>query len=189
MSATIHNYLLIVLLACILVGAALPELVSGQSCGCATDMCCSQYGYCGTGDDYCGTGCQAGPCTAAPTGPTPTDVSISDIVTDAFFNGIIGQADSSCAGQGFYTRSAFLGAVDSFPLFGQGGSIDDSKREIAAAFAHFTQETGRKISMSSSLPYISLLQKYRNIMVFIRDLSLLIMVIKALSIQVIKSCN
>ncbi|KAI8537315.1 hypothetical protein RHMOL_Rhmol09G0014000 [Rhododendron molle] len=109
MSATIHNYLLIVLLACILVGAALPELVSGQSCGCATDMCCSQYGYCGT---------------------------------DAFFNGIIGQADASCAGKGFYTRSAFLGAVDSFPMFGKDGSIDDSKREIAAAFAHFTLETG-----------------------------------------------
>ncbi|PWC22039.1 hypothetical protein EH206_04700 [Brenneria nigrifluens DSM 30175 = ATCC 13028] len=33
-----------------------------QVCGCAADLCCSQYGYCGTGEDYCGTGCQSGPC-------------------------------------------------------------------------------------------------------------------------------
>ncbi|CAF1512296.1 unnamed protein product, partial [Rotaria sp. Silwood1] len=23
----------------------------------------SKWGYCGTGPDYCGAGCQAGPCT------------------------------------------------------------------------------------------------------------------------------
>ncbi|KAK7204495.1 glyoxal oxidase N-terminus-domain-containing protein [Myxozyma melibiosi] len=26
--------------------------------------CCSQYGFCGSGDDYCGTGCQSGDCLA-----------------------------------------------------------------------------------------------------------------------------
>ena len=25
-------------------------------------MCLSQWGYCGTTDDYCGEGCQGGPC-------------------------------------------------------------------------------------------------------------------------------
>ncbi|KAG5530509.1 hypothetical protein RHGRI_025453 [Rhododendron griersonianum] len=141
MSATMHN-LLTIILAGILAGAALPTLISGQDCGCAADECCSQYGYCGTSDAYCGTGCQAGPCTAAPGASTPTDVSVSDIVTDAFFNGIIDQAAASCAGKGFYTRSVFLQAADSYPLFGREGSIDVSKREIAAAFAHFTHETG-----------------------------------------------
>ena len=25
-------------------------------------FCCSQFGYCGLGGVYCGTGCQSGPC-------------------------------------------------------------------------------------------------------------------------------
>jgi len=27
-------------------------------CGCASGLCCSQWGYCGTGDSYCGQGCR-----------------------------------------------------------------------------------------------------------------------------------
>ncbi|CAI9108590.1 OLC1v1008234C2 [Oldenlandia corymbosa var. corymbosa] len=68
--------------------------------------------------------------------------SVADIVTDAFFNGIANQAGSGCAGKGFYTRSAFLSAVNSYPAFGTTGSTDDAKREIAAFFAHVTYETG-----------------------------------------------
>ncbi|KAG5529131.1 hypothetical protein RHGRI_029714 [Rhododendron griersonianum] len=85
MSATMHNLPTIILVG-ILAGAALPMLISGQDCSCAADECCSQYGYCRTSDAYCGTGCPAGPCTATS---TPTDVSVSNIVKDAFFNGII----------------------------------------------------------------------------------------------------
>mmetsp|Transcript_44301 Transcript_44301/g.93071 ORF Transcript_44301/g.93071 Transcript_44301/m.93071 type:complete len:111 (-) Transcript_44301:222-554(-) len=35
---------------------------------CANKMCCSQYGYCGNADSYCGTGCQpnAGFCPSTP---------------------------------------------------------------------------------------------------------------------------
>ncbi|KAM7460934.1 hypothetical protein LguiA_029055 [Lonicera macranthoides] len=43
---------------------------------------------------------------------------------------------------GFYTRAAFLQACDSYKQFGRTGSIDDSKREIAALFAHITHGTG-----------------------------------------------
>ncbi|XP_031124075.1 endochitinase EP3-like [Ipomoea triloba] len=68
--------------------------------------------------------------------------SVSDIVSDAFFNGIADQADSRCEGKGFYTRTSFLDAVNSYPQFGTVGSADDSKREIAAFFAHVTYETG-----------------------------------------------
>ncbi|CBI24652.3 unnamed protein product, partial [Vitis vinifera] len=64
------------------------------------------------------------------------------VVTNGFFNGILNQADASCAGKNFYTRRAFLDALNSYPQFGQGGSADDSKREIAAFFAHVTHETG-----------------------------------------------
>ncbi|XWS13160.1 hypothetical protein CRYUN_Cryun36dG0013700 [Craigia yunnanensis] len=65
--------------------------------------------------------------------------SVADIVTPEFFNGILDQADASCEGRNFYSRAAFLEAVNSFPQF---GSADDIRREIAAFFAHVTHETG-----------------------------------------------
>ena len=133
------------LLSLVLVGiivGVLPKYSEAQNCGCATDQCCSRWGYCGTSDDYCGTGCQGGPCYASP--PT-NDVSVADIVTSEFFNGILDEADASCAGKNFFTRAAFLEATTSFNEFGRIGSVDDSKREIAAFFGHVTHETGRKI--------------------------------------------
>jgi len=121
--------------------------IMGQNCGCGSGLCCSKWGYCGTTADYCGDGCREGPCYT-PTPTTSNDVSVPDVVTDAFFNGIIDQADSSCAGKGFYSRSAFLDALGFYPQFGTVGSSDDSKREMAAFFAHLTHETGRKYSSS-----------------------------------------
>ncbi|XP_010268232.2 PREDICTED: endochitinase EP3-like [Nelumbo nucifera] len=115
----------------------LPESVVGQNCGCAPDLCCSQYGYCGRGKEYCGPGCQQGPCSGGSSG-----VSVASLVTPEFFNGIIAQAAPSCAGKNFYTRAAFLNALNSYPRFGRDGTSDDSKREIAAFFAHVTHETG-----------------------------------------------
>lgn len=31
---------------------------------CASNLCCSTYGSCGTGNNYCGAGCQSGPCVS-----------------------------------------------------------------------------------------------------------------------------
>ncbi|RLM65491.1 endochitinase A-like [Panicum miliaceum] len=68
--------------------------------------------------------------------------NVASVVTDAFFNGIKNQAPGSCEGKNFYTRSAFLSAVNSYPGFAHGGSETQGKREIAAFFAHVTHETG-----------------------------------------------
>ncbi|KAI4310754.1 hypothetical protein MLD38_035705 [Melastoma candidum] len=132
--------LAIVLVAVI---ATLSPLVLAQNCGCASGLCCSKYGYCGTGDAYCGDGCQAGPCYST---------SVASLVTDSFFNGIINQAAASCAGKSFYTRQAFLSAAGSYPQFGTTGSADDQKREIAAYFAHVTHETGYFCYISETNP-------------------------------------
>ncbi|XP_031474786.1 endochitinase EP3-like [Nymphaea colorata] len=116
-----------------------PDAAAGQNCGCAANLCCSQFGYCGVGPAYCGQGCRGGPCSGG--GGT----SVSDIVTQQFFDGIINQAAASCAGKNFYTRDAFISAISSYPTaagFGTTGTADDSKREIAAFFAHATHETG-----------------------------------------------
>ncbi|TKY82970.1 hypothetical protein EDI29_08705 [Pectobacterium polonicum] len=51
----------------ILIISILPQAYANQ-CGsqgggsCAEGLCCSQYGYCGNGKDYCGEGCQSGKC-------------------------------------------------------------------------------------------------------------------------------
>ncbi|XP_057957993.1 endochitinase EP3-like [Malania oleifera] len=135
---TVRKHLLTIIVAGILACTA-PAAVVGQNCSCSSGLCCSRWGYCGSGDDYCGAGCQEGPCYAsAPT----NDVSVADIVTQEFFDGIIGQADAGCEGKGFYTRAKFLEALDSYPRFGRVGSVNDSKREVAAFFGQVTHETG-----------------------------------------------
>ncbi|KAI7733170.1 hypothetical protein M8C21_012714 [Ambrosia artemisiifolia] len=123
----------------LIAGVLLAGIVNSaaQNCGCAPNLCCSQYGFCGTGAEYCGTGCQQGPCTTST-----NNVDVGSIVTDAFFNGIVNQASGDCAGRGFYTRATFLEALRNYGQFGRTGSEDDSKREIAAFFAHATHETG-----------------------------------------------
>ncbi|XP_008801195.2 endochitinase B-like [Phoenix dactylifera] len=110
---------------------------TAQNCGCSPDLCCSQYGYCGTGSQYCGKGCRGGPCDASG------GVSVADLVTQQFFDSIMNQASGNpCPGKSFYTRQAFLDALGSYPQFAQDGSDDTSKQEVAAFFAHVTHETG-----------------------------------------------
>ncbi|XP_030532685.1 endochitinase EP3-like isoform X3 [Rhodamnia argentea] len=137
-----RNTLLAILVACFAVVASVAPLVTAQNCGCAAGLCCSRYGYCGTSHAYCGPGCKAGPCSTTAAPPATGGVVVGNVVTAAFFNRIIGQAASSCAGKKFYSRQAFLKALGSFPRFGRVGSVVASKREIAAFFAQVTHETG-----------------------------------------------
>ncbi|KAM6586124.1 hypothetical protein CsatB_013126 [Cannabis sativa] len=119
-----------------------PKTCNAQTpCGsstCAANECCSKSGFCGTDAAYCGGDCRGGACTT-------NGVSVGDIVTPQFFNDIMNNGianNQGCPGQNFYSREVFLQALDSFPPFGRSGSVDDSKREIAAFFAHVTHETG-----------------------------------------------
>ncbi|CAE6047427.1 unnamed protein product [Arabidopsis arenosa] len=110
--------------------------VISQNCGCASDFCCSKFGFCGTTDEFCGEGCQAGPCRSGGGGSGDPAVSLEGTVTPDFFNSILNQR-GDCPGKGFYTHDTFIAAANSYPSFG--ASI--SKREIAAFFAHVAQET------------------------------------------------
>jgi len=47
------------------------HLVNSQNCGCASGLCCSQYGYCGSTSAYCGAGCKSGPCSGSSPPPPP----------------------------------------------------------------------------------------------------------------------
>ncbi|XP_074284512.1 acidic endochitinase SP2-like [Silene latifolia] len=130
----------------------LPFSSFAQNCGCAPNLCCSKFGFCGSTEAYCGiNNCQSGPCDTGGATPTPTTPSgggggggsVSSVVTQSFFDGIIGQAAASCPGKNFYTRDAFLNALGNYPQFGTSGANDANLREIAAFFAHVAHETGR----------------------------------------------
>ncbi|KAF7089912.1 hypothetical protein CFC21_092764 [Triticum aestivum] len=123
--------------AAFLLLAVASTMAAAQNCGCAASQCCSRWGFCGATSEYCGTGCRSGPCTV----PVTNNVSVPAIVTPAFFGALVAQAADDCAAKGFYTRDAFLTALGGYPAFGRTGSDDDSKREIAAFFAHVNHET------------------------------------------------
>jgi len=71
------------LVACLLLVALLAGAVIGDegACGsggaCDSGLCCSQYGYCGTGDEYCGAGCSGGPCNSGSVTTASTTASSS----------------------------------------------------------------------------------------------------------------
>ncbi|XP_056861803.1 endochitinase At2g43590-like isoform X2 [Raphanus sativus] len=67
------------------------EIVKSQNCNCPPNVCCSQFGYCGTTDAHCSPTCRSGPCRGSGT-PSGAD-AVGSIVTQGFFDGIINQAD------------------------------------------------------------------------------------------------
>ncbi|PON77688.1 Glycoside hydrolase [Parasponia andersonii] len=145
-SSKVTKTLLSLILLGTLLAGALPKNVMAQNCGCRPGLCCSEFGFCGNGDPYCGKGCREGPCFGTPTTPGQNNGggAIADIVTPQFFSGIINKATGNCPGKSFYNRNAFINAAKSYSQFGS-GSADASKREIAAFFAHISHETGCKI--------------------------------------------
>ena len=140
------------------------------ACADATD-CCSQYGYCGTTDDYCVTGCQNGPCRTTFTPPPPPvppmppsppppprphvspspDRGAGRIITRRLFEALYPDYNKT-----FYSYDAFIVAARAFPLFLTQGSREERLRELAAFSAHVQQETaGASISsllLPTSLP-------------------------------------
>ena len=134
-----------VLLAALLLFAGFPSTCLAQQCGsqaggavCADNLCCSQYGYCGSTSDYCCTGCQSGPCTCSS---SPSGGGVSSIITSDIFDQFLSQRNSAPA-NGFYTYDAFLDAAGSYGGFGTTGGSDVQKRELAAFFANIAHETG-----------------------------------------------
>jgi chitinase len=123
---------------------------AAQNCGCQSGYCCSQFGFCGTTEPYCGKGCQSGPCWGSTPGSSGGGANVAAVVTDAFFNSIKSQ-DNGCEGKNFYTRSAFLNAANAYAGFAHGGSEAQGKREIAAFFANVAHETGRESNTSGFL--------------------------------------
>lgn len=145
-------------LSCLMLCSLLWALLVGaraEQCGrqaggavCPNGLCCSQHGWCGTTDAYCGEGCQS-QCkgsTPTPTPTTPTTPSSSGdvgrLIPSSLFDQMLKyRNDGRCAGHGFYTYDAFIAAARSFNGFGTTGDDTTRKRELAAFLAQTSHET------------------------------------------------
>ncbi|XP_074577590.1 endochitinase-like [Curcuma longa] len=115
---------------------------SGEQCGrqaggaaCPSGLCCSQFGWCGTTQDYCGSGNCQSQCGSTP---TPSGGIISASLFDQMLKH---RNDATCPGNGFYTYDAFVTAANSFPGFGTTGDAATRNREVAAFLAQTSHET------------------------------------------------
>ena len=116
---------------------------------CPNGLCCSQFGWCGSTNDYCGNGCQS-QCSpgGSPTTPSPTTPSgggggdVSSLISASLFDQMLKyRNDPRCKSNGFYTYNAFLAAAQSFNGFGTTGDDTTRKRELAAFLAQTSHET------------------------------------------------
>lgn len=145
-------YALLTLSSIILATVAILPGVSAEQCGsqagnalCPNGLCCSRFGWCGNGPDYCGTGCQSQCGGSTPT-PTPSGGGVAGIMTRSLFDQMLKyQNDGRCPSNGFYTYDAFIEAAGSFNGFGTSGDLATQKRELAAFLAQTSHETTGKL--------------------------------------------
>ncbi|RYR79027.1 hypothetical protein Ahy_A01g003895 [Arachis hypogaea] len=143
----------------ILLHGAKAEQCGRQANGalCPNSLCCSQWGWCGTTDPYCGSGCQSQckgstPSNPSPPPPPPTPIGgggggsgggdVANILTSSMFDQMLKHRnDPSCPGKGFYTYDAFIAAARTSAGFGTTGDDATRKREIAAFLGQTSHET------------------------------------------------
>lgn len=143
-----RSYKIFVLLLCCLLGITSAELCGNQAGGalCPNGLCCSQYGWCGNTNPYCGTGCQS-QCS-------PSRGDVGSIITPALYEQMLKHRnENSCPGNGFYTYNAFIAAARSFSGFGTSGDDSTRKRELAAFFAQTSHETTGGWATAPDGPY------------------------------------
>ncbi|KAI8553947.1 hypothetical protein RHMOL_Rhmol05G0056600 [Rhododendron molle] len=135
-------------------------LASAEQCGtqaggalCPGGLCCSKFGWCGNGGDYCSTGCQSQCGGSTPT-PGPSGGGISSLVSADLFNRmLLHRNDGACPAKNFYTYDAFVSAAKAFGAFATTGDTATQKREIAAFLAQTSHETTGGWASAPDGPY------------------------------------
>jgi len=90
---------------------------------CLDSECMSQWGYCGTTSDYCGTGCQSGPCQG---GSSPVPVASQS-----------GSQGSNAASASFYNPAGGFGSC--------GNVLQDNDMAVAMPTRYMKQSCGKCI--------------------------------------------
>lgn len=128
---------------------------SAEQCGkqaggavCPNGLCCSQFGWCGSTDDYCSPAkncqsqCKSGGATPTPTPSGGGSGDVGSVISASLFEQMLKHRnDAACKGHGFYSYDAFINAAGSFGGFGTTGDVETRKREIAAFFGQTSHET------------------------------------------------
>ncbi|KAF8405504.1 hypothetical protein HHK36_010411 [Tetracentron sinense] len=128
---------------------ALAEQCGRQAGGalCPGGACCSQFGWCGSTADYCGSGCQS-QCSQSGGG------DLGSLISRSLFDQILKHRnDGNCPAHGFYTYDAFIAAAKSFGGFATTGDTTARKREIAAFLAQTSHETTGGWASAPDGPY------------------------------------
>ncbi|XP_050226915.1 endochitinase-like [Mercurialis annua] len=153
--------ILLALLALILVDTSSAEQCGKQAgnAACPNGLCCSQFGWCGSTSDYCGSGnCQSQcPGSGTPSNPNPNPgggSGVGSIITAPIFDQMLKyRNDGRCPSNGFYTYNAFISAANSFGGFGTSGDLNTRKRELAAFLAQTSHETTGGWASAPDGPY------------------------------------
>ncbi|KAG6540091.1 hypothetical protein Mapa_018546 [Marchantia paleacea] len=139
-----------VISSALLVLVSVVQSAVAEECGeqanfdlCPDGLCCSQYGWCGNTDPYCGGGCQS-QCGSS----SPSSGGIASVISEDMYNQLFPNRNA------IYTYQNFVEAGNSYPTIGTEGSREQQLREIAAFAAHVQQETAglffiREIDQSS----------------------------------------
>ncbi|CAL9063373.1 unnamed protein product [Musa banksii] len=106
---------------------------------CPGGLCCSQYGFCGSTEAYCGSGCQS------QCGGGGGDVA--SIISSSLFDQMLKHRNH------FYKYDAFIAAANSFSGFGTTGDATTRAREIAAFLAQTSHETTGGWATAPDGPY------------------------------------
>uniref|UniRef100_A0A2P2LEU5 Uncharacterized protein MANES_11G106100 n=1 Tax=Rhizophora mucronata TaxID=61149 RepID=A0A2P2LEU5_RHIMU len=150
----IVSSLLLLLLLSLLVGSS-AEQCGNQAGGalCPGGLCCSQFGWCGNSDAYCGAGCQS-QCGSGGGGGGEEGGDLGSIISRSMFEQMLKHRnDVACPAKGFYTYDAFISAAKAFPGFGTTGDVPTRKREIAAFFGQTSHETTGGWATAPDGPY------------------------------------
>ena len=69
---TVLSFLLVIYFTSLEARSFDQRRIQARATSCSAGLCLSKWGYCGTDDDYCGEGCQAGPCRGGGNPRPPT---------------------------------------------------------------------------------------------------------------------
>ncbi|MED6122733.1 hypothetical protein PIB30_042652 [Stylosanthes scabra] len=145
----------------LLIGTTKAEQCGKQANGalCPNNLCCSQYGFCGNTNDYCGNGCQS-QCKGSTPPSTGGGSSgggggdVGSIITSSVFDQMLKyRNDPRCKGNEFYSYNAFIAAARSFGGFGTTGDVATRKKELAAFLAQTSHETTGGWASAPDGPY------------------------------------
>lgn len=98
-----------------------------SNCFCAPTECCSKWGYCGVGEDYCGKNCRSGACYTSS-----KSIAQSSFITSDIFSCVFPTIDANLRSQ------RFKGLTDAMKLM-QWQPINPI--EAAIFLAHVSHET------------------------------------------------